>query len=153
MVQLSSNRFVRMGGAVLALLLICAAPVHARTLWGEAGEPRAAVVVPDEAHAIAKYAAQELVYHVELASGATLPLLTESEAEEDGAASEAVAHRIYVGETDAASRAGIDTEAGRERRAAARSARAARGAASRGRAPAHRQFHLLRPLGAPQLDR
>ncbi len=60
------------------------------------GEAKATVVIPDDAHPIARYAAEELIYHIQLATGATLPLVKESEAQ---ALPEEKA-RIFVGAID-----------------------------------------------------
>jgi hypothetical protein len=69
----------------------------------ENGEPRAVVVLPEHAAPISLYAAQELAYHVEKASGARLDILTEPIGES------LTKPAIYIGATAAATRdAGID---------------------------------------------
>lgn len=63
--------------------------------------PSAVVVIPDNAKATVKYAADELVYHVEKATGAKLPVVAES------AVKSTDKTRIYLGETHAARAANI----------------------------------------------
>lgn len=87
----------------LAVTSIAATHAHA-SAWVENGQPRAVIVTADDAYPIAEYAAQELAYHIELATGVTLPILTEGEA------AEATDPRIYVGQSDAARAQGIDHE-------------------------------------------
>ena len=67
------------------------------------GEPRAVVVTAEAPTRTAAYAVEELVEHVRLATGVTLEVVPESEAPAH------VNTRIYVGETAAALREGIDT--------------------------------------------
>jgi len=89
---------------VIAVLLLglCSHAIAEGLTWVENGQPRAAVIVPDDALPIADYAAQELVEHVRLATGATLPVVSE------GQAGGVAGGRIYVGDTRAAKDAGID---------------------------------------------
>ncbi len=47
----------------------------------EKSEPKAVLVVPDEQKFISTYAAMEFQYNVKKASGAELPIVTETEAE------------------------------------------------------------------------
>ena len=68
------------------------------------GQVRAAVITADEATPTAAYAAEELVRHVALATGCTLPVVKESETPE------APHTRVYIGETRAARKEGIDTD-------------------------------------------
>ncbi|MDI1248727.1 MAG: DUF4838 domain-containing protein [Lacunisphaera sp.] len=63
------------------------------------GEAVAVVVIADDANAVSRYAAEEIVYHVRKATGATLPILTESAA--------SAGPRICVGATRAARKANI----------------------------------------------
>ena len=88
-------------------LCLCAAAVAddpALTLVDDTGAAAAVIVIPEEAYPIAEYAAEELAYHVEKATGARLAIVTETAAEEDGRA------RVYVGATDAARAAGLAPE-------------------------------------------
>ena len=71
----------------------------------EEGAPSAVVVLPMNAEPIAAYAADELVYHIEKASGARIEILNEPL--DQPLATPAV----YVGATRAAQDAGIDPEA------------------------------------------
>ncbi len=68
------------------------------------GEPVAVVVLPADAEPIAVYAADELVYHVEKASGATLKIVHEPLDQRPDVPA------VYVGATQAARAAGIDPE-------------------------------------------
>jgi hypothetical protein len=68
------------------------------------GEARGVVVTADAPTATAQYAAEELVRHVALATGPTLPVVPESEAPTGGIS------RVFVGMTAAAAHVGIDAE-------------------------------------------
>jgi hypothetical protein len=67
------------------------------------GKAVAEVVLPDRPTPVAQYAAQELVYHVRKATGATLPIRSESEAGGAGP-------RLYLGPCRATRQAGIAVE-------------------------------------------
>jgi len=67
----------------------------------EQDQPRAQIVVPEQAVPVVQHAAEELQYHVRQATGVELPIVTE------GAADPAVPHRIYLGDGEAARRAGL----------------------------------------------
>ena len=69
------------------------------------GEAEAVVVTAAEPLPVARYAAEELVYHVQRATGVALAIVTED------AIPDQPAGRIYVGATDAAAAAGIDAAA------------------------------------------
>ncbi|MFW5869074.1 MAG: hypothetical protein ACOCX2_14710, partial [Armatimonadota bacterium] len=86
--------------ALIALSTIALADVPLVT----DGQARAVVVTPAEPLPVVQYAAEELAYHVERATGVALPIATEGEAPEAEA-------RVYLGATDAATEAGIDAEA------------------------------------------
>jgi hypothetical protein len=64
-------------------------------------QPVATIVVPDGAPAVVRYAAQEFAYHVERATGAKLPIISET-----AAAGDHQPH-VYLGDTAAARAAGI----------------------------------------------
>jgi hypothetical protein len=66
------------------------------------GHARAVVVTPELPNAVVSYAAQELVYHVAKATGATLAVVSEGGVPANAGA------RIYLGDTQAARAAGID---------------------------------------------
>jgi len=66
------------------------------------GQPKAVIVIADKPTRVARYAAQEVAYHVEKASGAKLEILAEGAVKPDGRA------RVYVGESAAVREAGID---------------------------------------------
>ncbi len=65
------------------------------------GRPMAVVVLAEQPTAVARYAAAELVAHVEQATGAKLPIVSE------GAALPPAATQIYLGNTRAAQAAGL----------------------------------------------
>jgi len=73
--------------------------------WVKNGTPNAVIVTADKPFPIAQYAAQELAYHVKLATGAQLAVTTESEVGDNPLT------RIYIGKTEQAGRAqlGVDT--------------------------------------------
>ncbi len=66
------------------------------------GRANAVIVTPSAASAVVRYAAQELVYHCEKATGAKLAVVTESTVPAGAGV------RIYLGATEAARAAGID---------------------------------------------
>lgn len=66
-----------------------------------ARRPAAVIVLPDEAPAVVRYAADELVYHVQRATGAVLPIVLES------SPAPASGSRIVLGDTQAARQAGM----------------------------------------------
>ena len=94
-------------GAVIALAFSIA-PVMS---WAAAsgipivrdGRAAAVIVTADEPTAVARYAAQELAHHLAKATGAKLPIVTESAATTGYATPQ-----IYLGATRAARAAGID---------------------------------------------
>ncbi len=69
------------------------------------GQAQAVIVTADEPTSLAQYAAEELVYHIERATGIALPITTE------GAAGVDAPSVIFVGPCDAARAAGIDESA------------------------------------------
>ena len=87
----------------IVLLSICA-PLMAVSgvVLVEDGVPAAVIVLPANAEPIAAYAADELAYHVERASGARLEVLNEPLAQPLSRPA------VYVGATEAARDAGID---------------------------------------------
>jgi hypothetical protein len=64
--------------------------------------PQAIVVIADNPSATAKFAAKELVEHISLATGITLRIVSESNLQEDPFT------RLYIGETKAAAKQGVD---------------------------------------------
>jgi len=66
------------------------------------GEPMAVVVTAEEPTPVAQYAAEELVYHVETATGMKLQIVTENAIPGEPAG------RIYIGNCEAARAAGIE---------------------------------------------
>jgi hypothetical protein len=98
-----TGRFVRAALAI-ALGVASGSIARAQLVLTEGGRPTATIVTPDHPSAVVRYAAQELVYHIEKATGATLPVTTE-----DGTATTAGA-RIYLGDTAAARAAGVEAK-------------------------------------------
>lgn len=84
--------------AVFTLTPLCS-PLAAMDLVRN-GQPAATVVVPDKALPVVTYAAEELVYHLERATGAKLPVATESERPQTGAL-------VFLGDCRATAEAGI----------------------------------------------
>jgi hypothetical protein len=76
--------------------------LQAQVTFVKEGKAEAVVALADKPSETARYAAEELVKHVRLATGITLKIESESNV------SEQVHTRIYVGETEAARRYGID---------------------------------------------
>lgn len=68
------------------------------------GEANAVLLRADEPSLVVRYAIEELVWHVRKATGVTLKVMPESEEPVE------VHTRIYIGQTDAARRNGIDPE-------------------------------------------
>jgi len=89
-------------GIIIALLL--SLPCMAQVTLVREGSARAMVVTADEPTAMARYAAEELVWHVERATGVTIEVVPESSAPAD------VHTRLYIGETESARHNGIDPE-------------------------------------------
>lgn len=71
----------------------------------EDGKPRAIVVTADRPTPVAAHAAEELAVHIEKATGVRLPVVRESDADAEKLV------RIYIGDTTAARRQGIEPDA------------------------------------------
>lgn len=93
--------FFRALGVGVASLTIAASLARADIELVREGRPQAVIVVSDQPTSVARYAAKELSYHIERASGARLPVVGESEAAQTPT-------RVYVGSTRAARAAGVD---------------------------------------------
>ncbi len=89
-------------GAIIGMFL--SLPGAAQVILVRDGKARAVVVKADEPTETARYAVEELVRHVEQATGVALEVVPESEAPAD------MHTRIYIGETETARRNGIDPE-------------------------------------------
>lgn len=83
------------------LLLISAPSAPAQVPIVDDGKPVAAIVTADKPGPVAQYAALELASHLQKATGARLPVITES------AVPAGTENRIYVGDCRAARAAGI----------------------------------------------
>jgi len=88
----------------LSGLLLFGGRAAAEVVLVKDGQPRAAIVTADEPSLIAAYAARELADHVMQASGAALPVATESQVSPDWDS------RIFVGVTRAAAAQGIEPD-------------------------------------------
>ncbi|MBP8955151.1 MAG: hypothetical protein KBI47_22365 [Armatimonadetes bacterium] len=86
-----------------ALLSGIGAAVAADLVLVDGGTARSVVVTADKPSPLATYAAGELVAHVEKATGERLEVVGESDAP-------AGATRVYIGDTQAARRAGLDPD-------------------------------------------
>ncbi len=82
--------------------LLCSLPPLAAMDLVRGGKATATVVAPDKALPVVKFAVEELVYHVERATGARLPVVKESARPKTGAL-------VFVGGCRATAEAGIDT--------------------------------------------
>ncbi|MGD9495513.1 MAG: DUF4838 domain-containing protein [Armatimonadota bacterium] len=90
----------------LAMLGALSAAAYADVPVVADGRAQAVVVTAAEPLPLARYAAEELVYHVQRATGVALTIVTE-----DAIPPDAPAGRIYVGATQAGAAAGIDAAA------------------------------------------
>jgi hypothetical protein len=93
-----SRRVIALAAALGFLILSHA--IHAAELARD-GKPLATIVVPASALAVESYAAKELLYHVQIASGAILPIVFEADRIPSGP-------RVYLGRCQAAGAAKID---------------------------------------------
>ncbi len=93
---------IGVAGAIIGMA--ASLPCAAQVSLVRDGKARAEVATADKPTATARYAAEELVRHVEKATGVALKIVTESAAPAD-------AHtRIYIGETQTARANGIEVE-------------------------------------------
>lgn len=96
-----SPRLSACSAALLLLIIGRASPAPAAIEIVHEGRAVATVVLADRPTAVAKYAAEELVRHVEIATGARLPILSES------AATGTTGTRIFLGDSRAVQAAGV----------------------------------------------
>ncbi len=89
---------------LLSLCLFKPSDAYASIQIVESGHPRAAVVIAEEPATIARYAADELVEYIHKSTGVSLPVVTEN------AIPDGYPYLIFVGETEAARRAGLDVQ-------------------------------------------
>ena len=87
-----------------AMLFVLIGAAHAQVPLVADGQARAIVVIPAEAAPVAQYAAEELVYHLERATGVELSIYPEDVAPDEPDA------RVYVGPC-VATAAAIDVDA------------------------------------------
>ena len=90
----------------LIALLLAGVAARADVAIVKDHQPGAVIVLADRPTEVARYAANELVYHVQRATGARLPIVRES-ARQGEAATAAGSSCIYIGDTAAARAAGI----------------------------------------------
>ncbi|HCA48684.1 MAG TPA: hypothetical protein DEP45_15430, partial [Armatimonadetes bacterium] len=95
---------MRTPAVIAATLVSCSLLAFADVTLVEDGQARAAIVIPAEPLPVEQYAADELAYHVERATGVLLPIATEADLPEAEA-------YVFIGATKAAAEAGIDTAA------------------------------------------
>lgn len=99
------NGTAKLSMIIAAVLGMPASPaVSAQVFLVQNGQARAVVVIADAPTKTARYAAEELVKHVEKATGVRLEIAPESQAPAH------VPTRVYIGETAAAPHAGIDAQ-------------------------------------------
>ena len=73
-----------------------------KTVWVENGKANAVIVTAENPYSIATYAAKELIYHIKLATGVEILIKKESEKISSSL------HKIYIGQSIAAQKEGID---------------------------------------------
>ena len=86
---------------LIAGALLAASNVQAITII-DAGEPRADIVIPAKALFIERYAAEELQYHLEKATGVKLAIIPENELPRS-----TLPNHCFIGATEAAQTAGL----------------------------------------------
>ncbi len=97
---------IRRIGIAASLLIAMAWPAAGEGIAiVEDGEAKAVVIIPADAYPIAEYAAEELVTHIEKATGVALPIAPESDIPDEPA------NRVFIGTTANAAGAGIDVYA------------------------------------------
>ena len=113
----SVHRLLSMVALGLAFLCLCVGSARAgeSVILVDVGRPRAVVVTAHDPSPVAAYAAEELAAQVEKATGARLPVLSESDLAADDTRA-----RVYVGDTKAARKTGLDPSGCRERSFASR---------------------------------
>lgn len=89
----------------LLLAVLAAAPAEGGVDLVRDGTARAVVITADDPAPVAKHAANELIDHIELATGVRLDLMTES------AIHDPSKNQVYIGDTRAARAAGIAVDA------------------------------------------
>ncbi len=100
---MKNKRFIINAGSWLMFVLLCSSfSVAAQVTVVAEGKASAVIVTAEQPSETAKYAVNELVKHVELATGVTLGIVSE------GMVPQEPYTRIYVGETKTALRFGID---------------------------------------------
>ena len=99
-----SDRMMRIGGWMLAMLCVAWTTASAMVCIVRDDKVRAVVVTAAKPSEVAAYAAKELVYHIEKATGQRLQVVLET------AIPKGYASRIFVGDTDAARKQGLDPD-------------------------------------------
>jgi hypothetical protein len=101
------HKFHPILAALLAVALLGSTP-NAKADAGfsivQDGQPQAVIVVAQKDSSVPQFAAQELQWHIEKATGARLKIVAEKEA-----AAFPLPHRLYIGLGDAAKKAGLKT--------------------------------------------
>lgn len=85
---------------LIFILFLISPNIHAAT-WVENGSARATILLPDDAQPVARFAAEELVTHIEKATGARLTVLSETQA------GTLQGPRIFIGTTQTARDRGL----------------------------------------------
>jgi hypothetical protein len=86
---------------MLAIILAAACRIASAIDIVQIGKPAASIVVPQNALPVDQYAARELQYHVEISTGATLPIVVEDQLIPPGS-------HVYLGNCKVTAAAGID---------------------------------------------
>src|SRR5882724_5127982 len=88
-------------GLMVALILATACRIASAVEIIQAGKPAASIVIPQNTLPVDQYAARELQYHVEISTGASLPIIVEDQPTPGGS-------HIYLGNCKATAAARID---------------------------------------------
>ncbi|MFA9478847.1 DUF4838 domain-containing protein [Phycisphaerales bacterium AB-hyl4] len=107
MIQIDRMNRALLLSATLFLWALWPIAAHADTPIVVEGHAKAVVVLPDDALPIPEYAADELIYHVEQATGVRLAVHRESDASDV----DPQMSRVYIGMTRKADEAGLELEA------------------------------------------
>lgn len=98
------NFIKRLSAVVIVSIMLSSMPLTGQVTLVRDGKVHAVVVIADDATETARYAAGELLRHVEKSTGLQLETVIESRAPED------IHTRVYVGETRTGPHHGIDPE-------------------------------------------
>ncbi len=87
---------------IASIFIKCSSDELSKTVWVENGKLQAVIIIADKPYEIASYAANELGYHIKLATGLSISVKSESDYSPDDG------NRIFIGQSNAAKKAGIN---------------------------------------------